>query len=168
MSVFKEPTFWFALISSVCAGYTVLNNLYNRSKSLLISLNWFSYMGGQINVSFNVYNPSSENRTLRNINFLFEGKRFQVTDYPDILSRRKYADGGNVTAFSDGMPININPKSSQSVVVTFKHLPSRIIAAKDLDFAFLIDKKSKIQNISVTEKIIDTEQLVRRLNRRFR
>lgn len=164
MSIFNEPTFWFALISSASAGYTVISNLFVRSRPVSISLNWFSYLDGTLIVSFNLYNPSSETRSLMNIDFLFEDKTFQVTDYPDVI---KISHSGSSKAYSDEIPINISPKNSKSVIVTFKGLQSRIIAAENLEFTFVIGKKSRTQNIRVTQKLADPEQLNLRLNRRF-
>lgn len=167
MSIFKEPTFWFALISASCAAYTVLNNLYSRCKSLSIHLNWISYYGGQLNASFNFYNPSSENRSVTNIEILYDNNHFPVTIYPDILGTRKPDSVSPINAFSDEIPVNISPKSSVSVIVPFKHLPSGITDVKSLDFIFNVDNKANVRNVLINGKLIDPEQLVRRLNRRF-
>lgn len=163
MSLFNEPTFWFTLISTFCAGYTVISNFLNRHKKLIITVNWVcvTYQN-QMNISFHIYNPSTENCSITNVAIDFVVKEYNAANYPDILATRSES-----TAFSSPLPVNIPPRQAVAIILPFKYLPDGLTDKDNQNILFTIGNKKVGKRFFIGQKRINSEQLVRRLNQQL-
>jgi hypothetical protein len=166
MPFLNEPTFWFALISALCASYTVISTALNKRKRLRISVDWVCETDpSQLDFAFNFYNPSSEPVSVTDLLIGKEFDYYKATKYPDRLASR---DSTGLTAYSSPLPINIPPHQGTSAIIPFKYLPRYLTNKDTVNLSFIVGTK-KISNLYVIDqKRITPEQLVQRLDRQLR
>ncbi|MDV8931179.1 hypothetical protein [Leuconostoc citreum] len=156
MEFLKQPSFWFALISAVAATYTVVNSYMTNHRKPTININWVSEMeiGSQITISFFINNPSVRSVSITDIKLLFGTREYSATKYPNRLV------GSEKIAYSDSLPININPYQSESFIVPFQFLPNDVFGKSNIDFAFSIGTKQMRNSFFIAQKHKTPEQVV--------
>lgn len=163
MEFIHEPSFWFSILSALCASYTVIVGILEKKRKPTVLLNWICAIGDQLDVSFTFYNPSSRPITLMGIDISEDFQKYSGINYPDKLASQK-----EKVAYSSPLPLNINPYQSSSVLIPFKFLPDGLSDKDIINFEFYISGKKIKKRLKLNKKWIDIDQLVRILNQSFR
>lgn len=105
--------------------YSAINTYYEKYIKTQSYLRWVYFIGGQLNVCLLISNMSSRPSTITNIYFENEIETVESSWFPiKLISRQNLDTNKEKLAFSDCTPVNIPPRSSRTVIVSFQYLNS--------------------------------------------
>lgn len=152
MIFLKHSQFWLTLISIILSLYAAISTWRYEHMKLKISLNWIYDVGGQYDVCFSLFNPSSRPKVITNISLNHENKKFKATTYPSLLIGEK--------GYSNEFPVNINPFSAKYAIVPFKFVNLSIDDTLR-EFTFEINSKEVTKKFNLHSKEIDANEFDR-------
>lgn len=152
MKFLYSPNFWFTLISVILSLYASISTWRYKHMKLKITLNWVFYAGGQYNICFSLFNPSSQPKALTNVSFTRENHKFSSVTYPLMLTLEN--------AYSTDFPINISPFSAKYVILPFQFVNMPIEDCFQM-FSFEINSKHMTREFNLHSKMIDKNEFGR-------
>lgn len=150
--MFTHPSLWISLVSLVISIYAAYTTWKDKHRPIEITCNWSYKIGGQFNISFNFFNPSSRNASISKISIIENGHSYEMVREPLLLVSR-----APKAAFSPQFPLNISPSTSVDAICPFQYLDSKM-ELKKYTLVFHVNGDSITKTIDLGKHILSVDQ----------